>query len=322
MSTLAQLKAKSAEMLANIKESASSQGNSNKDDRIWTPTYDKEKGSGYAVVRFLAPPDGETFPYVTLYSHGFKGPSGKWYIENSLSTLKQKDPVGEMNSALWNSGVESDKDVMRKHKRRENIFANVLIINDPMNPELNGTVKIYRYGPMIKKILEEKMFPKFETDVALNPFDMWTGADFEIRIVEKQVGKDKVPNYEKSFFKEPSPLGDDERIEEVWSQTHKLQELISPDKFKSYDELKNNLYSVLGPTVGSGIPTVPGFEDIPKPSKAKPKQNLDEDESFTPRKNSAMSEEPPFDIDDKDTKSVSSSFPSDDDDDISYFNSL
>lgn len=165
-----------------------------------------------------------------------------------------------MNSRLWNSGIESDKQVARSFKRRTNLFANVLIIDDPMRPELNGTVKLYRYGPMIQKILENAMFPQFETDTPVNPFDPWSGADFEIRMVGKQLNGNIVPNYEKSFFHEPSAMGDDETIEETWKKCESLQALLGESNFKSYDELKGRLYEVLGATVGSGIPVVEGYE--------------------------------------------------------------
>lgn len=268
--SLAELKKQSQAVLTKIKESKSDSYSSNEKSDVWTPTYDKEKGIGYAKVRFLPAPQGEDFPYVSIFSHGFKGPSGKWFIENCPSTIKKKSPVGDMNSRLWNSGIESDKQVARAYKRRQNIFANVLIIEDPMNPENNGTVKMYRYGPMIDKILQEKMFPQFETETPLNPFDPWGGAIFEIRITTKKVGKDTVPNYEKSFFHPPTPMGDDDFIEETWKQCHSLESLRAEDKFKSYDELKSKLFEVLGPTVGSGIATVEGYDEVPTPPKSNP----------------------------------------------------
>ena len=315
MASLASLKAQSQSMLGKIKQqSEQSNQSSDRDENIWTPMFDKEKGFGHAKVRFLPAPDGEDFPYVTTYSHGFKGSSGKWYIENSLSTLKRKDPVGEMNSRLWNSGIESDKQVARAYKRRTNLFANVLIIDDPMRPELNGTVKLYRYGPMIQKILEAAMFPQFETDAPVNPFDPWAGADFEIRIVGKQLNNAVVPNYEKSFFHEPSAMGDDERIEEVWKQCHSLQALLGEDKFKSYDELKGRLYEVLGATIGSGVPVVEGYEAPVQEAAPAP---------VAPVPVAAPVEDNKDDIPwDDDPKPATTNAKSDVDDDIDFFNNL
>lgn len=252
--TLAELKKQSASVVDKLKkQTEETSGGYNKDDRIWTPKFDKATGIGYAVVRFLPAPQGEEYPYVTIYKHAFKGPTGKWFIENCPSTLKKPSPVGQMNNSLWNSGVESDKDVARKHKRKTEIYANVLVINDPIHPENNGTVKLYRFGPMILEVLNKRMFPKFETDVPLNPFCPWEGADFEIRITTKQVGKDLVPNYESSLFHAPKPMGTDAHIEQVWARCHSLAEIIAEKNFKSYDVLKKHLVEVLGKTVGSGI---------------------------------------------------------------------
>lgn len=316
--SLADLKKQSQAVLAKIKESKSDSYSSNESSNVWTPSYDKEKGIGYAKVRFLPAPQGEDFPYVNVFSHGFKGPTGKWFIENCPSTIKKKSPVGDMNSRLWNSGIESDKDVARKYKRRQNIYANVLIIEDPMNPENNGTVKLYRYGPMIDKILQEKMFPQFETEVPMNPFDPWGGAIFEIRITTKKVGKDTVPNYEKSFFHSPSPMGDDEFIENTWKQCHSLESLRAENQFKSYDELKNKLFEVLGPTVGSGVPTVEGFDELP-PQNSKPENKP----ANNPPANSAPAEsanddkDPVFDADSSIGNSGSSG-----DSDMDFFDNL
>lgn len=317
--SLAELKKQSQQVLNKIKENQE-ESYSDKNENIWTPSYDKAKGVGYAKVRFMPAPQGEDFPFVTVYSYGFKGPTGKWYIENALSTLKKKDPCGEMCTRLWNSGIESDKEVARKYKRRTNIYANVLIIDDPMNPDNNGTVKLYRYGPMIQKILDEKMFPQFETDTPLNPFDPWSGATFEIRITTKQVGKDTVPNYEKSFFHEPSAMGDDEMIEEKWALCHSLEAMRAADKFKSYDELKNKLYEVLGASVGSGIATVEGFSEAPaeKPAQQQQRsvQSAPKQQESVAASNESSSDDNPF-VDSSSDEPSSSG-----DSDIDFFNNL
>jgi len=267
--SLSELRKQSASVLTKLKQkSEDSSSASYKDERIWTPTYDKAKGAGYCRVRFMPAPQGEEFPFVTVYSHNFKGATGKYYIENSLSTIKKPDPVGNMNRSLWNSGIESDKDVARLYKRKTNYYANVLIIDDPMNPDNNGKVMIYRYGPMIHKLLEEKMFPQFDTDEPLNPFDPWTGADFEIRITSKQFNGAQVPNYEKSFFHKPKSMGDDDEIEALWAKCHSLQEFLTEKNFKTFEELQRRLVDVLGHSVGSGISVTGGDVEVPRETKA------------------------------------------------------
>ena len=211
------------------------------DDRYWRPELDKS-GNGYAIIRFLPAPDGEDLPWARIWNHGFQGPGG-WYIENSLTTIGQKDPVSEHNSQLWNSGIEANKEVARKQKRRLNYTSNIYIIKDPANPQNEGEVKLFRYGKKIFDKINDLMNPEFEDESPVNPFDLWEGANFKMKI-RKVEG---YSNYDKSEFDTPSALlEDDERMEEIWNSQFSLKELVSADKFKSYDELKENLDRVLG----------------------------------------------------------------------------
>jgi hypothetical protein len=215
---------------------------SNDNDKLWRPQLDKSS-NGYAVLRFLPAPDGEDLPWVRVFDHGFKGPTGKWYIENSLTTISKADPLGEVNSALWNSGVESDKEVARKQKRRLNYYSNVYIESDPQNPENEGKVFLYRYGKKIFDKLSEAMQPEFDDETPLNPFDLWKGASFKLKI--RQV--EGYWNYDKSSFSEPSQFkASDDEMEDIWKQAYSLTEMVAPDKFKSYDELSKKLDDVLG----------------------------------------------------------------------------
>jgi hypothetical protein len=215
---------------------------SNDNDKLWRPQLDKSS-NGYAVLRFLPAPEGEDLPWVRVFDHGFKGPTGKWYIENSLTTISKADPLGEVNSALWNSGVESDKEVARKQKRRLNYYSNVYIESDPQNPENEGKVFLFRYGKKIFDKLSEAMQPEFDDETPLNPFDLWKGASFKLKI--RQV--EGYWNYDKSAFSEPSQFKDsDDEMEAIWKQTYSLSEMVAPDKFKSYDELSKKLDDVLG----------------------------------------------------------------------------
>ena len=211
------------------------------DDRLWKPEVDKS-GNGYAVVRFLPAPDKEDIPWVKMYSHAFQGPGG-WYMENSLTTLGSKDPVSEHNSRLWNSGVDSDKEIARKQKRKLSYYANIYVVKDPANPSNEGRVFLYKFGKKIFDKIQEAMQPEFEDETPVNPFDFWQGADFKIKI-KKVAG---FWNYDSSEFAAPAPLlDDDEALEAVWKKEYSLQELVATDKFKSYDDLKTRLDYVLG----------------------------------------------------------------------------
>ena len=211
------------------------------DDRLWKPEVDKS-GNGYAVVRFLPAPNKEDIPWVKMYSHAFQGPGG-WYMENSLTTLGSKDPVSEHNSRLWNSGVDSDKEVARKQKRKLSYYANIYVVKDPANPSNEGRVFLYKFGKKIFDKLQEAMQPEFEDETPVNPFDFWQGADFKIKI-KKVAG---FWNYDSSEFASPAPLLDDDAaLEALWEKEYSLQELVSTSQFKSYDDLKTRLDYVLG----------------------------------------------------------------------------
>jgi hypothetical protein len=211
------------------------------DDRLWKPEMDKT-GNGYAVIRFLPAPEGEELPWAKMYSHAFQGPGG-WYIENSLTTLGQKDPVSEYNRELWNSGVESDKDTVRKQKRKLSYYANIYVVQDKANPENEGKVFLYKFGKKIFDKIMEAMQPEYEDETAINPFDFWAGANFKLKL-KKVAG---YWNYDSSEFAASAPLlDDDDALEALWKKQYSLAELVASDQFKSYDQLQNRLQMVLG----------------------------------------------------------------------------
>ena len=242
--------------------------NSYKDDRFWKPELDKS-GNGYAVIRFLPPVDGEELPWARYWSHGFKGKGG-WYIEKSLTTLGKKDPVSELNSELWNTGLESDKDIARQRRRKLNYVSNIMVVHDPSNPENDGKIFLYRFGKKIFDKIQEAMKPEFEDETPINPFDFWQGANFKLK-VRKVAG---FINYDKSEFESASALleGDDSKLEELWKNQHALSEFTDPTGFKSYDELKKRLSDVIGSDVRATVddyqaPTTAESQDI-SPSSA------------------------------------------------------
>ena len=226
------------------------------DDTMWKPELDKT-GNGYAVIRFLPTPEGEEMPWVSYFDHGFQGPGG-WYIEKSLTTLNKKDPVSEYNTSLWNTGIEANKEIARKQKRRLHYVSNVYVVSDPKNPDNEGKVFKYRYGKKIFEALKEAISPAFEDEKAINPFDLRDeGANFKIKI--RKV--DGYWNYDKSEFDAVSPLGDEAMINSVFGQVHSLSAVIAPDEFKSYEDLKEKLERVLG-TVGSTSTAESVAEDL------------------------------------------------------------
>ena len=224
------------------------------DERIWKPTVDKA-GNGYAVLRFLPAAEGQELPWARYWDHGFKGPTGLWYIENSLTSIGQPDPVGELNSRLWNSGYDEDKEKARAQKRRLHYVVNALVVQDPSAPHNEGRVVLYKFGKKIFDKIMDVMQPQFADETPVNPFDFWDGADFKLKI--RQV--EGYRNYDKSEFASPSQLfdGDETKLEEVYGKLHNLSEFTDPKNYKTYDELKAKLARVLGEeAISAGAPTM------------------------------------------------------------------
>lgn len=270
----------------------SNQSNS-RDERLWTCATDKA-GNGYAIIRFLPAPGGEDVPFVRLFTHGFKG-NGGWYIENSLTTIGQQDPIAELNTRLWNSGVESDKETVRKQKRQLNYYSNIYVVKDPANPANEGKVFLFRYGKKIFDKITDLMNPQFEDEKPVDPFNLWTGANFKLKI-RKFEG---YPNYDKSEFDTASPLlDDDDKLEAIWKTEYSLKELLDTKNFRTYDELKRRLDRALGLTTGNAPSNarqayvvdeedIPSFQPAPqartaeaRPAPAASVDNDDEDFEF------------------------------------------
>jgi hypothetical protein len=257
------------------------------DDREWKPTVDKA-GNGYAVVRFLPAAEGQDVPWVQYWDHGFKGPTGRWYIEKSLTSIGQQDPVSELNTQLWNSGRDEDKEIARSRKRRLHYVSNVYVVSDPSAPENEGKVFLYKYGKKIFDKIMDVMQPQFEDETPVNPFDFWGGADFKIKIRNVEGYR----NYDKSEFAEPSQFqgGDDSKLEAVYNALHNLGEFTDPEQYKSYGELKKKLYEVIGEqAVESTLSTaesvildedVPYGDDTSNPAPTEKKSDEDDTMSF------------------------------------------
>jgi len=283
-------------------EKMNNNGGGSSDDRFWKLECDKS-GNGYAVIRFLPAPDSEDLPFVKLYSHAFQGPGG-WYIENSLTTLGQKDPVSEYNSMLWNNGTDAGKDAARKQKRKLTYISNIYVVKDPANPQNEGRVMLYKYGKKIFDKLTAAMQPEFEDEEAIDPFDFWQGANFKLKA--KNVAGYR--NYDSSEFARPSALlDDDDAMEAIWKKQSSLQEFVAADQFKDYDTLKKRLDYVLG---NKGTPRFQDEESV-----------MEERQFEAERRGTAPAvTSTPGDFDAENLVTSSSSSSDDDEDDaLSYF---
>jgi len=255
------------------------------DERTWKLDVDKS-GNGYAVIRFLPAPENEDLPFVKLYSHAFQGPGG-WYIENSLTSLGQKDPVSEYNTQLWNNGTDAGKETARKQKRKLTYMSNIYVVKDPTNPENEGKVFLFKYGKKIFDKLTAAMQPEFEDEEAIDPFDFWQGANFKLKA--KNVAGYR--NYDSSEFAAVTPLlDDDDALEGLWKKQFSLAELVATDQFKTYDELKKRLENVL--RVASSRPSDPEvFEEETTRGSVRDLDDLSEGLGKTPEPVSLASDE-------------------------------
>ena len=280
------------------------------DERLWKPEMDKT-GVGSAVIRFLPAPDGEDVPWAKMYTHAFQGPGG-WYIENSLTTVGQKDPVSEFNRGLWNSGSEKDKETVRKQKRKLSYYSNIYVVKDPTNPQNEGKVFLFKYGKKIFDKILNAMQPEFDDEDPINPFDFWQGANFKLKIVKK----DGYWNYDKSEFDRVAPLlDDDDALEAIWKKEYSLTAITAADQFKSYEDLERRMNYVLGL----------GKTSSPTQSRAVMEQE-DELDSYTqsPSREERVMEE----LEESYSRAKSPSLPKisqehdDEDDALSYFQKL
>ena len=257
---------------------------SQKDERFWQPEVDKA-GNGYAVIRFLPPPKGEDLPWVRIWNHAFQGPTGKWYIENSLTTLNKQDPVSEVNTELWNTGSDDNKNIARKQKRKLVYISNIFIVKDPAHPENEGKIFLFKFGKKIFDKIKDVMHPTYEDEEAINPFDFWKGANFKLKIRNVEGYR----NYDKSEFDSVEVmLNDDDELEAIWNKQHSLQEFLDPKNFKTYEELKAKLEMVLSGTTSINKAEDVDLEETAPVVKAKPKSKPpvdldldDEDESLS-----------------------------------------
>jgi hypothetical protein len=243
------LKNKAGAIDSNLQAAASSttEKKSYGDDRQWKPTVDKA-GNGYAVIRFLPAVEGDDLPWAKYWDHFFQGPTGQWYVEKSLTTLGKDDPVSEMNSKLWNTGIESDKDIARKRKRRLHYVSNICVVSDPENPENNGKVFLYTYGAKIFEKIMNSMQPQYEDETAVNPFDLWKGANFKMKIAQVAGFR----NYDRSEFGGVEALNaDDTVLEDIYNKEYSLKEFTDPSTYKTYSELNLKLTRVLGEDGGT-----------------------------------------------------------------------
>jgi len=245
--SLSALRKNKASMLDKIVKDLDSGGKRNdKDDRFWSISRDKA-GNGSAIIRILPPVNGDDLPWVKNFSYAFQGPTGKWFINESPTSIGLPDPVAEYNAAAYASKDESRIEDAKKRKRRNQFIANILVIKDPANPENEGKVFLWKFGKKIQDMIMAKAKPEFDDSDPIFVWDIDEGCNFKLRI--KNVAG--YPNYDSSEFSAQSALADsDDEMQAILDKAHRLSEFNQPEHFKSYDELKKQFERVM---FGEGV---------------------------------------------------------------------
>ncbi len=240
MGLLSQQRKNRAAIFEKVEQSLSNSGQ--EDKRFWKLSRDKA-GSGSAVIRFLPPVGDDELPWVKTFTFGFQGPTGKWYINDSPSTVGLPDPVYEANAALYRTKNPDDEKLAKSRKRKTVYISNILVIKDPSNPENEGKVFLFKYGSSIHDMIIEKSKPEFDDQDSILVWDLWEGANFKLRCKVK----DKYPNYDSSEFDSVSGLfdGDEDQLEAMLGKCHRLAEFVDPARYKSYDTLKAEFEAVI-----------------------------------------------------------------------------
>lgn len=248
-------------------------GGYQKDSRFWKWSWNK-KGVSENVIRLLPTPyvdmqaveqgnidESMLTPMACIVRHQFRGPGG-FYSENSPSTFGEDCPVRDHDRPLWDLQKKTeDKELKEKLKERigkDRFICNILVINDANAPENNGKVFLFEVPYTLKKFIDTATSPKFSSDVAFDPFDLWEGANILLNLVGEERSFNGwtglVPKFEGVKWDKNAPLGDDAYMEEIWQQEHSIADFYARKHFQSYEELEKILRKVLA--IPDGVPLV------------------------------------------------------------------
>lgn len=273
------------------------------DDRFWKAKQDSA-GNASAVIRFLPSPDTDE-PFIQLFAHGFQN-NGKFFIHNCPTTKGKTCPVCDSNKQLWNSGLDSDKDIARDRKRRQSFISNILVVNDPANPDNNGKVFLFKYGKKIHEKVLDAMIPEDITESPVDVFNMFEGVNFKLKI-KKVAG---YTNFDSSVFDQKVTAicdGKEDLMKQVFASSHSLAAFLADDQFKSHDDLEKELNKVLGnttnrrSTIEDSVESDSGDTNAQLEELIKAKMNkaskFDEEDNI-PTSFDSDKNETPFDVDD------------------------
>lgn len=196
-----------------------------------------EVGNTY-TVRLLPNVKDPSKTFFHYYSYGWNSfTTGQLVTVVSPTTWNQRDPIAEERYRVLRNGTEKEKEKALAIKRRENWLVNVYVINDPVNADNNGKIKLLRFGRQLHKIIMDAIEGEEAAELGPRIFDLSPkGCNLRIK-VEKQ---GDYPTYVSSKFSTPKEIEGLEEAEfkKIYNGAFDLESYVS---VKSYDELKTIL---------------------------------------------------------------------------------
>jgi hypothetical protein len=191
--------------------------------------------AGTYIVRLLPNIKDPQKTFLHYYTHGWKSlATGQFNSIVSPSTWGERCPISELffkitrNPESTETEKKQAKDLL---SRKENWYVNVYVVNDPVNPENNGTVKVLRFGRQLNKIIESAISGDDAEEFGPKIFDLSpAGCNLRIKaeLVSDKPGAPKYPTYVASKFLSPSAIEGltDAKIEEIYNSVYDLSELV------------------------------------------------------------------------------------------------
>lgn len=156
------------------------------DPNIYNPDPNQFNGSYKSVFRYLPYIFDKTKSKYTKYAAKFYNPLTKeslfvdcpsnvgkpsilWDIESVIRSIKEEEP--ELHEELSNN-----------FSRWHNHFSPIYVKKDPQRPELEGTIKFFKFSAQINNLIEAQINPEeddlLENTRSINPYHLLEGKDF------------------------------------------------------------------------------------------------------------------------------------------------
>jgi hypothetical protein len=193
--------------------------------------FEKDKTYTVRLIPNVSSPEKTFFHYYTYDWSSFG--TGQYTSVLSPTTFGQRCPITDTKFKVLRNGTDEEKAKANLLRRNERWLINAYVIDDPTNPENNGTLKIIRYGKQLHKIISDAIDGEGSEDFGPRIFDLSeNGVNFKIK--SEQQG-DYI-SYTSSKFTMPRKVEGmtDAKAEEIYNSAFDLTSIVST---KSHDEL-------------------------------------------------------------------------------------